>query len=80
MADPVGGVTCSMISGGTQRAVLTGRDFRDLHIGDVVQAAAAPVAVAQLPGLVAGFTGRDAELAQITMLLDSARDARVVVV
>ena len=57
-----------------------GRDFRDVHIGDIVQATAAPVALAQLPALVAGFTGRDAELAQITALLDPAGDAGAVVV
>ena len=60
--------------------MLQGRDFRDVHIGDVVQAAAAPVALAQLPALVAGFTGREAELAQITALLDPAGDAGAVVV
>ena len=77
MADPGGGETRSTISGGTQHGpVLQGRDFRDVHIGDIVQAAAAPVALAQLPALVAGFTGRDAELAQITALLDPAGDTR----
>ena len=60
--------------------MLQGRDFRNVHIGDVVQAAAAPVALAQLPPLVAGFTGREAELAQITALLDPAGDAGAVVV
>ena len=81
MADPGGGETRSTISGGTQQGpVLQGRDFRDVHIGDVVQAAAAPVALAQLPALVAGFTGREAELAQITALLDPAGDAGAVVV
>ena len=80
MANP-GGETRGIISGGTQQGpVLMGRDFRDVHIGDVVQAAAAPVALAQLPALVAGFTGRNAELAQITALLDPAGDAGAVVV
>jgi tetratricopeptide (TPR) repeat protein len=79
MADP-GGETRSTISGGTQQTVLQGRDFRGVHIGDIVQAAAAPVALAQLPALVAGFTGRGAELAQITALLDPAWDAGAVVV
>ena len=81
MTDPGGGETRSTISGGTQRGpVLMGRDFRDIHIGDVVQAAAAPVALEQLPPLVAGFTGRDKELAQISALLDPAGDAGAVVV
>src|SRR6516225_4910630 len=80
MADP-DGETHSIISGGAQQGpVLMGRDFRDVHIGDVVQAATAPVALAQLPTLVAGFTGRNAELAQITALLDPAGDAGAVVV
>ena len=80
MADPGGGQTRSTISGGTQRTVLQGRDFRNVHIGDVVQATAAPVALAQLPALVAGFTGREAEIAQITALLNPAGDAGAVVV
>ena len=45
-----------------------------------IPAAAAPVALAQLPALVAGFTGRDAELAQITALLDPEGDTGAVVV
>ena len=44
------------------------------------QAAAAPVALAQLPPLVSGFTGREAELAQVAGLLDPARSTRAVVV
>jgi hypothetical protein len=42
--------------------------------------AAAPVALAQLPPLVAGFTGRDDELAVLAELLNPARAARPVVV
>lgn len=80
MADPGGGETRSTISGGSQGTVLQGRDFHDVHIGNIIQAAAAPVALAQLPALVAGFTGRGAELAQITALLDPAGDAGAVVV
>ena len=81
MAGRGGGETRSTISGGTQLGpVLQGRDFRNVHIGDVVQAAPAPVALAQLPALVAGFTGRDAELAEITTVLDPAGDAGTVVV
>lgn len=38
------------------------------------------MALAQLPTLVAGFTGRETELAQITALLDPAGDAGAVVV
>jgi tetratricopeptide (TPR) repeat protein len=77
----VGGEIRSTISGGTQYGpVLQGRDFRHAHIGDVVQAVAAPVALAQLPALTAGFTGRSAELAQITALLDPAQNTGPVVV
>jgi len=81
MADAGGEQTRSTISGGTQHGpVLMGRDFRDIHIGDIVQAAAAPVALEQLPALVAGFAGRRAELTQITALLDPAGNAGAVVV
>ena len=81
MADPGGEETHSTISGGTQQGpVLMGRDFRDVHIGDIVQATAAPMALAQLPALAAGFTGREQELTQITALLDPAGDAGAVVV
>ena len=81
MADAGSGESRSTISGGTQHGpVLLGRDFRNVHIGDVVRAAVAPVALAQLPALVAGFTGRDAELAQITTLLNPGGDAEAVVV
>ena len=80
MADKDGGDTRNIITGGTQQAVLQARDIRDVHIGDVVQAAAVPVALAQLPTLVAGFTGRGQELAQITALLNPGGDARAVVV
>ena len=81
MADGGGGETRSMISGGIQQGpVLQGRDFGNVYFGDVVQAAAVPVALAQLPAAVAGFTGRGGELAQITALLDPARDAGAVVV
>jgi tetratricopeptide (TPR) repeat protein len=80
MADVGGGQTRSTISGGTQQGpVLQGRDFSNITFA-VAAAAAAPVALAQLPALVAGFTGRGAELAQITALLDPAGDAGAVVV
>jgi tetratricopeptide (TPR) repeat protein len=74
------GETRSTISGGTQGTVLQGRDFRDIHIGDIVQAAPTPTALSQLPALVAGFTGREAELADITALLDPGSNAGAVVV
>jgi tetratricopeptide (TPR) repeat protein len=80
MADAGSGETRSTISGGMQKVVLQGRDFRDVHIGDTIQAAAAPVGLAQLPALVAGFTGRETELAAITALLDPAGDAESVIV
>ena len=81
IANPGGEETHNTISGGTQQGpVLMGRDFRNVHIGDVVQSAAAPLALAQLPPLVAGFAGRDAELAEITALLDPTRDTEAVVV
>ena len=81
MVDVGGGDARSTISGGTQHGpVLMGRDFRNVHIGNIVQAAAAPVALAQLPALVTGFTGREAELAEITALLDPAGGKGAVVV
>jgi tetratricopeptide (TPR) repeat protein len=65
-----------------------GRDVfaagRDLTVNNPVfvagQAAAAPVALAQLPPLPGGFTGREAELAQVAGLLDPAAPAGAVVV
>jgi tetratricopeptide (TPR) repeat protein len=81
MADPGGDETRSTISGGTQQGpVLQGRDFRNVQIENIVQAAAAPVALAQLPPLVAGFSGREEDLARIAALLDPAGDADTVVV
>jgi len=80
MADVGGGEIRSAISGGIQYGpVLQGRDFSNITFA-VATAAAAPVALAQLPALVAGFTGRGAELAQIAALLDPAGDAGAVVV
>src|SRR6266849_1559744 len=81
MPDGGDGTTDNTISGGTQYGpVLQGRDFRDVHIENVVQAASAPVALAQLPPLEAGFTGRDREIAEIISLLSAASDAGAVVV
>ena len=79
MTDAGGGETSSTISGGAQGLVLQGRDFTNITITSA-SASPAPVALAQLPALVAGFTGRDAELAQITALLDPAGNAGAVVV
>ena len=73
--------TDNTISGGTQSGpVLQGRNFRDVHIGNVVQAAPAPVALVQLPPLEPGFTGRDQEIAEIVSLLSTAGDAEAVMV
>src|SRR5262249_19391860 len=69
------------ISGGAQQGpVLQGRDFRGVHIGDVIQPAPAPVALAQLPAVEAGFTGRQDELAPLAVLLDPGREGGTVVV
>ena len=75
-----GGETRNIVGGGLQQQpVLQGRDFSNLTFV-THQAAAAPVALAQLPALVAGFTGREAELAQLAGLLNPAGDAPAVVV
>jgi hypothetical protein len=80
MAEDGDGGTHSRISGGIQLGpVLQGRDFRDVTFV-TNQAVAAPVALAQLPAAVAGFTGRATELSQITALLDPAGAAGNVVV
>ncbi len=71
--------TSNTVSGGAQHILVQGRDFRGVAF-NTVQAAAAPVALAQLPAPVAGFTGREAELAQVTRLLDPAAGAAAVVV
>jgi hypothetical protein len=74
-----GGETRSTISGGIQHGpVLQGRDFTNVTL--VATPAGAPVALAQLPPLTAGFTGRDAELGLMTGLLDPAGAAAAVVV
>jgi len=79
MADAGSGETRNIISGGTQGLVLQGRDFTHVTI-IVAPVSAAPVALAQLPPLVTGFTGREPELAEITALLDPAGDTGAVVV
>ena len=75
-----GGETSSTVSGGSFGGpVLLGRDFTNTTF--VAQhSAPAPVALAQLPALAAGFTGRDGELAQVAGLLDPAVGAGAVVV
>jgi tetratricopeptide (TPR) repeat protein len=75
-----GGDTRSTIGGGTQYGpVLQGRDF--IHPTFITnQAAAAPVARAQLPAGVTGFTCRAAELGQLAGLLGPAGNAGAVVV
>ena len=80
MAGEDGGETSSTVSGGSFGGpVLQGRDFTNTTFV-TSQAPAAPVALAQLPPLAAGFTGRDGELAQVAGLLDSAAGAGAVVV
>jgi tetratricopeptide (TPR) repeat protein len=49
-------------------------------IANAGRAVAAPRALAQLPALVTGFTGREAELARVAGLLDPAAGAGTVVV
>lgn len=72
-----GGDTTSTVSGGTfSGPVVQGRDITFV----TEQAAAAPVALAQLPPLAAGFTGRETELAQVAGLLDPSAAAGAVVV
>jgi hypothetical protein len=74
------GETSSTIGGGTfSGPVLQARDVVNPTFV-TNQAAAAPVALAQLPPLAAGFTGREAELAQVAGLLDPADGTAAVVV
>ena len=67
--------TSNTVRGGTQFGPVV--QAREVNYPTFVtnQAAAAPVALAQLPAPVAGFTGRDAELAEVTGLLDPAAEA-----
>jgi hypothetical protein len=75
-----GGETSSTVGGGTFNGpVLQGRDFTNATFV-TNQAGAVPVALAQLPPLAAGFTGRAAELARVAGLLDPAEPAGAVVV
>ena len=69
------GDTSNTISGGTFYGhVFQGRDFY------LMLPSAAPLALAQLPPLVTGFTGRDGEMAVMTGLLDPAGEAGAVLV
>src|SRR6266516_2345269 len=84
MADDAAG-TSSTISGGSQSGpVLQARTihatFQSGPAAQVGAGAAAPVALAQLPPPVAGFTGRDDELAVITGLLGPGGQAQPVLV
>ena len=75
-----GAGTSNTISGGTFHGpLLQGGSFRDLTFV-MQQVPVAPVALSQLPPLAAGFTGREAELAQVAGLLDPAAGAGTVVV
>ena len=67
----------NLISGGNYFGpVIQGRDIQATFQAP----APAPVALAQLPPLVAGFTGRDDELAVMAELLNSAGSAGAVVI
>jgi tetratricopeptide (TPR) repeat protein len=80
IADDASGTTRNTFAGGTaQGPVLQGRNFINTTFV-TRQAAAAPVALAQLPAPVGGFTGRDRELAQVAALLDPAAAGGSVVV
>lgn len=75
-----GGDASNTVSGGTFHGpVLQGRDFTSTTL-IMQQAAVAPVALSQLPPLATGFTGREAELAQVAGLLDPAAPSGAVVV
>jgi len=72
--------TGNTVAGGVQHGpVLQGRNFRDVTF-NTVQAAAVPVALAQLPAPVTAFSGRQAELEQLTALLNPAAGAGTMVV
>jgi hypothetical protein len=80
MASEGAAETANAISGGVQYGpVLQGGQFINPTFVSG-QAAAAPVALAQLPALVTGFTARELELAQIAALLDPTANTEAVVV
>jgi tetratricopeptide (TPR) repeat protein len=68
------------VNASSGKGVLVGDNGTQLNFFVTSQAAAAPVALAQLPPLAAGFTGREAELAQVALLLDPSAAAGAVVV
>jgi tetratricopeptide (TPR) repeat protein len=77
MGDDQDAGTRNAVSGGTQNGpVLQARTIN----ARFEAASPAPVALAQLPPPVAGFTGRDDDLAVITGLLDPTRPSGTVVV
>ena len=80
MTSDGGEETSNKISGGTfgGPVLQAGQIFNPTFVTS--QAPAAPVALDQLPPLASGFTGREAELAQVAGLLDPAGDAGAVVV
>ena len=80
VADESAGEASNTVSGGIQYGPVPqgGQFVNPTFISG--QAAAAPVALAQLPALVTGFTGREVELAQMARLLDPAANAAAVVV
>jgi hypothetical protein len=76
-----GGVAGNSVSGGTQYGpVFQGQNFRDVRVTSVTWAAPVPVALAQLPPLASGFTGRGREIAEVVGLLSAAGGAGAVVV
>ncbi|HXP21217.1 MAG TPA: NB-ARC domain-containing protein, partial [Streptosporangiaceae bacterium] len=77
MSGGPGAGTSNTISGGSQSGPVL--QARTIH-ATFQAGAAAPVALAQLPPQIAGFTGRDDELAVIARLLDPAGSAGAVVV
>jgi tetratricopeptide (TPR) repeat protein len=77
MSGDQGGETRNTISGGIQYGPVL--QFQNL-INPTFAIAPAPVALAQLPPLVPGFIGREAELAMMEGLLDPAGAAGAVVV
>lgn len=82
MVDDSGGETHNTIrDSSVWGPVLQGRDFGDVDIDVTIQAVApVPVALAQLPASLPGFTGRAPEMATLTSLLNPAGSANTVVV
>ncbi len=79
VASETAGKVSNTVSGGVQFGpVLQGGRFINPTFV-IKHAAPAPVALAQLPPLTVGFTGRGGELAQLTALLNPANGPAVVV-